>query len=77
MGWQRVFGNPVHSKAYKTRAAFMLPGRRGWTWITWTHHEPSKHAAIVKKARELGATGYDVGNADHHSVRDYPGGLGW
>lgn len=47
----------------RTRAAFLVRGR--WQWHTWTHSHASKHAAIVEKARELGAAGWDFGNADH------------
>lgn len=76
MSWKAVFSNPTDPR-YKTRAAFMLPGRRGWSWITWEHRDPSKHAAIIKKARELGATSWDFGNADHYSMADYPAGRGF
>lgn len=49
----------------KTKAAFRLPGNRGWSWVTWTHSEGNKHAAIIDKARELNATAWDFGQADH------------
>ncbi len=64
-------GNP----RYKTRAAFSRRGK--WGWVTWTHQEPNKHAAIIAKGRELGAEGWDFGNADHYSVSDYPAGRGF
>ncbi len=73
MTWRAVFENPVDLR-FKTRAAFMLPGRRNWSWVTWEHREPNKHAAIIEKAREIGATRWDFGNADHYSMADYPGG---
>ncbi len=50
---------------YKTRAAFRLTNGAGWTWITWTHRHGNKHAAIIEKANELGAKGWDFGQADH------------
>ncbi len=50
---------------FRTRAAFMLPGHRNWTWKTWSHRHPSKHAAIIEMAKELGATGWDFGQGDH------------
>lgn len=48
MNWKAVFENPVDLR-FKTRAAFMLPGRRNWSWVTWEHREPNKHAAIIEK----------------------------
>jgi hypothetical protein len=75
LGYNVTASNP--DLRYRTRAAFMLPGRRNWQWVTWTHREPNKHAAIIAKANELGATSWDFGNADHYSLADYPGGLGW
>lgn len=45
--------------------------------MTWEHREPSKHAAIINKGRELGAQGWDMGNVDHYSMADYPGGRGF
>lgn len=74
MTWQRVFSNPT-DRRYKTRAAFLRRGK--WGWVTWTHEEPSKHAAIITKGRELGAQGWDMGNADHYSMADYPAGRGF
>lgn len=52
----------------KTRAAFQIKGR--WKWVTWTHHHGNKHAAIIEKAKELGADRWDYGNADHGFVGD-------
>ena len=60
---------------YRTKAAFSRKGK--WGWVTWTHQEPNKHAAIIAKGHELGAEGWDFGNADHYSVSDYPGGRGF
>lgn len=48
---------------YRTRAAFLINNH--WAWHTWTHAEPNKHAAIIDKSKELGATCHDFGNADH------------
>lgn len=50
---------------FRTRAAFMVPGSRGWRWVTWTHNHGNKHAAIIEKATELSASAWDFGNADH------------
>lgn len=66
--------NPADLR-YKTRAAFLRRGK--WGWVTWEHREPSKHAAIIAKGRELGAQGWDFGNADHYSMADYPAGRGF
>lgn len=33
--------------------------------------------ATNAKAREIGATRWDFGNADHYSMANYPGGFGW
>ncbi len=57
---------------YKTKAAFMLPGKRNWTWITWTNRHANKHAAIVEKAKEIGATQSDFGQAEHHEIDRFP-----
>lgn len=54
--------------SFKTRAAFQIKGR--WKWYTWTHEEPNKHAAIIEKAKELGAERWDYGNADHAFVSE-------
>jgi hypothetical protein len=48
---------------WKTRAAFLKGGR--WGWHVWTHTHANKHAALIEKAAELGAQGYDAGQADH------------
>ncbi len=55
---------------YTTRAPFLLAHR--WQWICWTHADANKHAAIVAKATELGATMTDTSQADHYPTRDYP-----
>jgi hypothetical protein len=59
-------GNPN----WKTRAAFVYPGNPNWRWVTWTHHHGNRHAAIIEKAREIGATSWDFGQADHGLVGD-------
>lgn len=51
---------------YRTRAAFLINNR--WCWHTWTHSEGNKHAAIIDKSKELGATCHDFGNADHDEL---------
>lgn len=48
---------------WKTRAPFLIGGV--WAWITWTHAHGNSHAAIIEKGRELGATAWDYGQADH------------
>jgi hypothetical protein len=55
---------------YTTRAAFWFDAT-GWTWIRWTHSEANLHAALVSKAAELSARGYDSGNADHAETSRY------
>jgi len=57
---------------FTTRAAFHIKGR--WVWKTWTHNTPSKHAAILDKARELDADHWDIGNALHEETDRVPGG---
>lgn len=52
--------------AFRTRAAFLVLG--SWQWVTWTHAEPNKHAAIIDKGGELKATAWDFGNADHDEL---------
>ncbi len=54
----------MNSTSFRTRAAFHI-GTSGWQWVTWTHRHGSKHAAIVEKAKEIGASAWDMGNADH------------
>lgn len=46
----------------KTHAPFFVSGR--WTWITWSH-DLDLHAAIGRKADELGATAWDASQASH------------
>jgi hypothetical protein len=48
---------------FRTRAAFLFP--TGWRWVAWNHPEPSHQKAIIDKGYQLGATGWDFGNADH------------
>lgn len=50
---------------FRTRAAFILPNTKAWKWVTWSNTHPSKHAAIIEKAKELNAVSWDFGNADH------------
>ena len=59
-------------RSYTTRAPFMRPGARGWSWIKWTHGHANKHAAILEKAKEIGATAWDFGQADHFPTSEYP-----
>lgn len=56
-------------ETHRTNAAFLVNG--GWTWHTWNHSEPNKHAAIIAKAGVLGAKGYDCGNAHHEELSRY------
>lgn len=58
----------VNANGWKTRAAFRMAGRAGWTWITWTHAHGNKHAAIIEKAQEIGAVAWDFGQADHGEI---------
>lgn len=57
------------TRTYRTRAAFLKAGR--WTWLWWNHQEPSKHAAIIDKATEIGAQGWDFGQADHALLSEW------
>ena len=68
------------TNTFRTHAAFfvgLLPGQAhfgsnatpSWKWLTWDNPEGNKHAAIILKAREIGASGYDCGNADHDEIR--------
>ena len=54
---------PYPGPVWRTRAPFMVDNK--WQWVTWNHHHGNKHAAIVEKAQELGATAWDYGQADH------------
>jgi hypothetical protein len=38
--------------------AFLIDGR--WSWVRWTHRNPNKREAIIAKAEELGASGWDA-----------------
>lgn len=58
----------------RTRAPFFLvttdSGHQGfqsgaWHWLTWRHDHDSMHTAIKVKAEEIGAKGYDSGQASH------------
>jgi hypothetical protein len=48
---------------FRTRAPLLVNHR--WVWHTWANREPSKHAAMIAKAAEIGATAWDYGQADH------------
>lgn len=56
------------ARSFRTRAAFSMNGGVTWTWHVWTHAHANKHSAIVEKARELDASAWDFGNADHGPV---------
>lgn len=43
-------------------APFMLEG--SWHWLTWQATTANKHAAILDKAAEIGATAWDFAQAD-------------
>jgi len=58
-------------RAFTCRAAFVVSGR--WTWVKWTGMgDGNKHAFILGKAAELGATGWDFGQADYFEADRYP-----
>jgi hypothetical protein len=48
------------------RSAFLVAGR--WTWVRFSFAGGNKHAAIIAKANELGATAWDFGNAEVSDV---------
>lgn len=48
---------------FRTKAPFYLKDR--WVWLKWSNDEPSKHAAILRKAAEIGALSWDFGQSDH------------
>jgi hypothetical protein len=60
----------MSTQQYKTVAPFSKSGR--WSWHTWTNAEPNKHAALFAKQAELGADGFDAGQADHHEFSRFP-----
>ena len=49
-----------------------MAGKSNWSWLKWDHKEPSKHAAIIDKAKEIGAVGWDFGQADHFRTDEWP-----
>lgn len=58
----------MNSNPWKCRAAFILSAGGAWTWITFTHEgaeQGNKHAAIISKAKELGAVGWDFSQAEY------------
>ena len=59
---------------WTTRAAFITKQGGSWSWVKWTHFDPNKHAAILAKAKELGAVAWDFGQADHFEADRYPHG---
>lgn len=63
------------NNTHRTHAAFLISGR--WVWKTWYSAHASKHAAIVSKAEELGAKGFDCGQADHDEIGRGFGGSQW
>ena len=48
---------------YRTKAALWL--NDAWHWLTWNNQYASRHEAILAKAIEVGARGYDSGNSEH------------
>jgi hypothetical protein len=60
----------LREPSYTTLAAFQCKDK--WIWVRWTHNEPNSHAAIISKAKELGAAGWDFGQAEHHETSRYP-----
>jgi hypothetical protein len=53
---------------HRTKAAFWIDDSHGWRWRTWDNSNASRHAAILEKAIELGAKGYDSGNSEHEEL---------
>ncbi len=52
------------NRSFTCRASFVVHGR--WISVKWTAHgDGNKHAFILDKAAELGATGWDFGQADY------------
>lgn len=58
--------------SYTTNAPFLV--KNNWQWVRWTHSEPNRHAAILDKAKELNASAWDFGQADHYETSRYPFG---
>ncbi len=55
----------MNRNAFKTRAAFIVKPGGPWIWLTWDHNDPNKHGAILDKAKEIGAVGWDFSQAYH------------
>lgn len=49
-------------------AAFSFNGGASWTWRTFDFAGGNKHAAIVQKAKEIGANAWDFSQADVSEV---------
>ena len=54
------------AKVYKTYASFQVSGV--WVWYTFTSGHADKRAALIAKARELGAPFYDIYSASHREL---------
>ena len=50
---------------YRTKAGFIRKGTTHWVWLTWTNNEPSVHAAVEDKAREINASHADTSQSTH------------
>lgn len=58
-----TFNNMSNAISFRIRAPFHING--AWKWLTWTTEDANKHSAMIAKAREIGATSWDYGQADH------------
>lgn len=56
----------------KLTAPFLVKGK--WVWPSWVDAKcgGNKHAAIIEKGKELGATAWDFGQADVELVKVAP-----
>lgn len=66
----------MNSNSWKCRAAFILAAGGAWTWITFTHEGAdlgNKHAAIIGKAKELGAVAWDFSQAEYDRADRFRG----
>jgi hypothetical protein len=57
----------MNSLTFRVTAPFQINNK--WEWKTWTTTMANKILAIDTKGRELGATRWDYGQADHAEVR--------
>jgi hypothetical protein len=48
---------------FHSRTPFRI--KNVWVWKAWMNEHANKHAAIISKADELGASHWDFGQADH------------